>query len=155
MSGNAGDKQKEFHFTVTLGDQTISGSFGGMTFTDGVVTFTLKDGEHKTAEGLQTGITYTVTEAEDGQDGYTTDKTGNTGTIEADKTAAAVFTNIKTSNDIPTDPTVPEPPTDPTPQTGDETNLTLWLSLLGISTVGIITALTTAKPAYKGKRCKR
>ena len=47
---------------MTLGDQGIKGTYGDMTFTNGVATFTLKHKEVKTAKGLPTGITYTVTE---------------------------------------------------------------------------------------------
>ena len=39
VSGTHGDKDKEFHFTVTLDDKTISGKFGDMDFADGVATF--------------------------------------------------------------------------------------------------------------------
>ena len=55
----------------------------------------------------------------------------------------------------PTDLPKPEIPTDPVPQTGDETNLNLWLAVLGISALGIITTLVTVRPRYQGKRYKR
>ena len=55
----------------------------------------------------------------------------------------------------PTDLPEPEIPTDPVPQTGDETNLNLWLAVLGISALGIITTLVTVRPRYHGKRYKR
>ena len=42
VAGNAGETDKEFHFTVTLGDTTVGGEYGGMTFTGGKATFTLK-----------------------------------------------------------------------------------------------------------------
>ena len=97
VEGNAGDTEKEFHFTVTLSDTTISGTYGGMTFTDGVAEFTLKHGESKTATGLPAGITYEVEEEEADQDGYKTESTGDTGTITANGTAAAEFTNSKST----------------------------------------------------------
>lgn len=103
VDGNAGDKQKDFHFTVELTNDTVSGTFGNMTFANGVATFTLKHGESKTATGLPL-IDYTVTEAEANQDGYTTTSQGETGTIAQD--AKAEFTNTKTSGGGGGDPGV-------------------------------------------------
>ena len=266
VAGNAGETDKEFHFTVTLGDTTVGGKHGGMTFTGGKATFTLKHNESKTATGLPAGITYTVAEDDYSDDGYVTTKTGDTGTIAKDGTSTAVFTNTKdvtpidpdpddssltvkkewilddggkatdsvtvvllrdgkeyekvelsdrnnwtftwtglsdrytwtvdevnvpdgftakvdqngmiftiTNDDKPTDPgdptdpdesadpddpTDPDEPADPDkpndniPQTGDETNLTLWLVLLGISGMGTIITLLGSKRKYKGKHCK-
>lgn len=97
VAGNDGDTTKEFHFTVTLSDTSIYGTYGGMTFENGVASFTLKHGESKTASGLPAGVTYTAAEQEAGQDGYTTTAIGDTGTIEKGQTAAAVFTNTRES----------------------------------------------------------
>lgn len=249
VAGNAGDQQKAFNFTVRLSDTSINGTFGDMTFTDGVATFTLKHGESKTATGLPAGITYTVAEDDYSDDGYVTTKTGDMGTIAKDGTSTAVFTNTKdvtpidpdpddssltvkkewilddggkatdsvtvvllrdgkeyekvelsdrnnwtftwtglsdgytwtvdevnvpdgftakvdqngmiftiTNDDKPTDPgdpTDPDKPTDDVPKTGDETNLTLWLVLLGIFGMGTIITLLGSKRKYKGKHCKR
>ena len=99
-STNEGDKNKEFHFTITLGDDTVSGTFGDITFTDGVAEFTLKDGDSKTATGLPAGITYEVAEEEDGQDGFVTVKTGETGTIVKENVAEAAFTNVKSEGGL-------------------------------------------------------
>ena len=44
ISGNAADSTKAFDFTVTLGDTSINGTYGDMSFTNGVATFTLKGG---------------------------------------------------------------------------------------------------------------
>lgn len=55
----------------------------------------------------------------------------------------------------PSDPTDPDKPTDDVPKTGDETNLTLWLVLLGISGMGVLITLLGSKRKYKGKHCKR
>lgn len=97
VAGNAGETNKDFHFTVTLSDKTISGTFGDMTFTNGVATFTLKHNESKTASNLPEGIGYEVTETEADQNGYTTTATGDKGTIAKDRTATAAFTNTKGS----------------------------------------------------------
>ena len=98
VAGNAGDTNKDFAFTVTLSDNTINGTYGGMTFANGAATFTLKHNENKTATGLPAGISYEVTESEANQNGYTTTATGAVGNIGKDQTAAAVFTNTKRSS---------------------------------------------------------
>ena len=97
VTGNARNSEKEFNFTVTLTNRTdLNGTYGEMAFTDSVATFTLTDGDTKTASGLPAGTTYTVVETEENQDGYTTTKTGDTGTIAGGETAVAAFTNDRT-----------------------------------------------------------
>ena len=98
VAGNNGDTSKAFNFTVTLGDTGINGTFGDMTFADGVATFVLKHGESKTAVGLPAGITYTVTEAEADKDGYITTSVNASGSIIKDDTAAVTFTNTRNSS---------------------------------------------------------
>ena len=115
VAGNDGDTAKEFHFTVTLSDTSLSGTYGDMIFENGVASFTLKHEESKTASGLPVGVTYTVVEQEANQDGYATTAIGDTGTIEKDQTAAAVFTNTRES-------------TPPAPDTG---NLTVSKTVSG------------------------
>jgi hypothetical protein len=108
VAGNGADQNKEFTFTVTL-SRKISGTYGGMTFTNGIATFTLKHGESKKATGLPEGITYEVTEADYSADGYVTTKTGDSGKIVANGTATAAFTNTKNTTPPPPD----NPPDDP------------------------------------------
>ena len=96
----SGDQNKAFTFTVTLDDETISGTYGDMIFTGGVASFTLKHGESRTASNLPAGIGYTVTESDNS--GYTVTKKGDTGTIAAGETAAAEFTNYMGGGYIPT-----------------------------------------------------
>ncbi|MCD8121432.1 MAG: VWA domain-containing protein [Clostridiales bacterium] len=98
VTGSGGSTTKEFTFKVTLDDTSINGTYGDMTFTDGVATFTLKSGESKTATGLPAGIGYTVTET--AASGYTTSVDGTTtltseGTIESGSTITVTFTNYK------------------------------------------------------------
>lgn len=95
VAGNAGETDREWNFTVTLSDKGISGTYDGMSFKDGVATFTLKHGEQKTARGLPAGIDYFVSEAEASRYGYTTRATGASGQIPAEGTATAAFTNMK------------------------------------------------------------
>ena len=98
VAGNNGDTSKAFNFTVTLGDTGINGTFGEMTFADGVATFVLKHGESKTALKLPAGITYTVTETEADKGGYTTTSVNASGSIIKDDTAAVTFTNTRNSS---------------------------------------------------------
>ena len=137
VAGNAGDTSKDFTFTVKLGDETINGSYGGMTFENGVATFTLKHNEKKTATGLPAGISYKVTESEADKEGYTTTATGADGEIVKDETVAAAFTNTKDTTPVtPDNPKVPDKPATPAdsaPQTGDESNVGFYLALLIIS----------------------
>ena len=70
-STRSDDKKRDFGFKVTLSDTTINGTYGEMEFKDGVATFTLKDGETKTASGLPLD--------EKGELGYTVDETDSGG----------------------------------------------------------------------------
>ena len=103
VTGNDASTSEEFTFTVELSDETVTGPYGDMTFNGGKATFTLRDGESATATGLSAGTTYTVTEAEANQDGYDTSSTNASGTIPANSTAEAVFTN-HLDKDTPTPP---------------------------------------------------
>lgn len=162
-----GDKTKDFTFTVTLSDTSINGTYGEMTFVNGVATFTLRDGGHKTASGLPAGVTYTV--AESGNEGYTVTKTGDTGTISADAACVAAFTNDMQKEEetpgtpenpsTPGNPATPQSPANPqnpqnpqnpstpansnAPKTGDESHIGLWIAVCGIAAAGVVIVLVT------------
>lgn len=132
VTGEDGDKEKQFTFTVTLtdGNVPVSGTFDGVRFTNGTAAFTLTDGQSKTFTGIPTGITYTVKETDN--EGYTVSSTGATGTISKDQTAAAAFTNHKDKVQKPApdggnEPAPPEqsepkfPPLKPTPAPAENT----------------------------------
>lgn len=93
VTGEGEDGSAQFHFTVQVSDDTLSGTFGDMTFTNGTASVTLRDGEQAAARGLPAGLSYTVTEAEADRGPYTTASTGEAGTIPAGGTATAEFTN--------------------------------------------------------------
>ena len=121
VTGNAGDKNKEFTFTVTLtdtngdpldGEYSYTGSKEGTIKSGGEIK--LKDGESVTISGLPIGTKYTVDEAEANKDGYTTTSKGESGEITENEQKAE-FTNSK--NTEPTNPTTPTEPTDPTDPT--------------------------------------
>ena len=105
VTGNLGDKNKYFEFKVTLtGEEgkTYRDSYavtgGSNTENPSTIkigeetTFLLKHGETIHIENLPYGVTYTVTET--AAEGYTTEKTGDTGEINA-ADQAAKFTNTK------------------------------------------------------------
>ncbi len=107
--GNLGDKNKYFEFKVTLtGEEgktyaksyAVSGANNEGNPTSVEVkagekkeyTFKLKHGDTITIANLPYGVKYTVTET--AAEGYTTEKTGDTGEINA-ADQAAKFTNTK------------------------------------------------------------
>ncbi len=89
-SGMASGRDYEFSFTVTLDDTSVNGTYGDLTFTDGVASIALKGGESATASGLSVGVGYVVTQAK--APGFTTTKSGDVGTISYTP-ATAEFTN--------------------------------------------------------------
>ena len=87
------NSRPSFEFTVTL-EKSISGTFGGMSFKDGVSSFTLRDGESKSATGLPADVKYTVTEKSNNNFITTwsgnTSLNGNAGTETAGKQAGTI-----------------------------------------------------------------
>lgn len=140
--GNRGDKDKAFHFTITLDDTTINGEYVDMIFTDGVAEINLKHGESATAIGLPTNIKYTVTETEANADGYVTSALNDTGTIPKNSKVDVTFTNHKElSLEEPND----KPDIDDTnqnnhstPTTSDSTHIGLYATLFAISILALL-----------------
>lgn len=103
VDGNLGDKTKYFEFKVTLTGvegKTYAESFavtGGSNDANpktaklGENTFLLKDGDTISIANLPYGVSYTVTET--AANGYTTTKTGETGSINAAEQTAAFINN--------------------------------------------------------------
>ena len=86
------NSQTDFTFTVTLDNTSINGTYGDMTFTNGVATITLKGGQSATAKYLPGGTGYTVTETSNSD--YAASSSTLAGTVPSDGTAAtAAFTN--------------------------------------------------------------
>lgn len=156
VTGSDGQRNRDFTFTVTLDDTTIQGTYGDMTFENGVATFTLRHGQSATAEDLPAGLGYTVVEREANTNRYRTTYTGETGTIPAGDTAVAHVENRRnrqtypdyTEEPTPT-PEIPEedwhwphtPPHDgdwhDVPRTGDTMHLTPYLLLAALSAAGL------------------
>lgn len=138
VKGTGADTDQEFSFTVTLDDTSINGTYGEMTFKDGVAAFKLKHGESINATKLPAGISYTVTETD--AKGYTVTSTGETGTIKDGETLKAEFVNEK--DKIPEKPEGPEEPENPdpgkdenVPTTGDHTAMYIAAAALTLSAI--------------------
>lgn len=171
VSGTDGETDRAFHFTVTLADDSVNGTYGDMEFVNGAAQFALRDGEVRTATGLPAGIGYTVTEEEANQDGYTTTVTGNTGTLEAGVTAQAAFDNARDKKAEPTPSAEPTPTAAPTPtaeptltpkpeesdavQTGDETDLTVPSMLFLMSVSGLTAAVVVRRRRRRARGASR
>lgn len=104
VTGAAEDAAEKFDFVVKLGDDSVSGQYGDMTFEKGIAEFQLGAGESKTAEGLPSGITYQVEEllTDSQKTKYTAEPEQTEGTIPANDTAEAAITNHVQSD--PQDP---------------------------------------------------
>ena len=110
IAGNAADPTKEFTFALHLtgaGGANVDGNYsyvgsgvpgGTIAITNGSGTFSLAGGQSVTILGLPAGAKYRVTEADYFGDGYSASSSGATGTIAADGTKSASFTNTKNSS---------------------------------------------------------
>ena len=112
VSGKKTDEK--FTFTITLSDKTINGTYGDMTFKNGVATIELVDGQSAQAINLPVGISYTVTE--EVVEAYTTTSENSTGTIRKNETAKCKFTNTEVVADLP--------------KTGDNSTMLPWALLV-------------------------
>lgn len=105
VTGNLGDRDKYFTFKVTLTgeqDKNYADSYAvtGGSYKENPTTvkvgetavFHLKHGDTISISNLPYGVTYTVTET--AAEGYTTEKTGDSGSINSAE-ATAAFTNTK------------------------------------------------------------
>lgn len=110
VAGKDADTTKEFDFTITLEGVTGTYNYIGHGIPGGTIasgnTIPLAHGQGITIVGLPKDATYTVTEADYSGDGYTLTSTGATGTILADTTQKAVFTNTRTIGDLTISKTV-------------------------------------------------
>ena len=91
VTGEGADLSKPFDFTVTLSDTTINGTYGEMTFVNGVATFALKHGESKVAQDLPADIEYEVSESS--YPNYEVVKSNEAGTIQDGTTISVNFQN--------------------------------------------------------------
>ena len=107
VAGNAGEKDRDFHFTVSFDcrETFAEPELWHFTRNDGKEgsirnggTLTLRDGQSVRFDTIPVGARYAVQEKEYGQDGYHTQAGGTEGVIRRTVPAEAAFTNTK---DIP------------------------------------------------------
>jgi hypothetical protein len=142
VTGNGGDRNREFTFVIELfdGETALSGAFAAtgeafvegveapeiqeLTFVDGKAELKLRHGQRVTIQGIPSGAAYKVTETEANQDGYTTTVAGAEGVIAENGNAAAAFVNDRTVRRPPDEPDEPDDPDEPDepdePNTPDE-----------------------------------
>jgi uncharacterized surface anchored protein len=110
VAGDGADITKSFDFTLTLNGATGTYTYIGHGMPGGTIasgdTISLAHGQSITIVGLPKGATYTVTEADYSGDGYTPTSTGAAGSIVADATQTASFTNTKTVGNLTISKTV-------------------------------------------------
>ena len=105
VTGNAGDKTKEFKFKIELKDEkgnAVNGVYdyvgnkksGKLTFLNGIADITLSHGEEISIQNLPINVNYTVTEYDANKNGYTTTYNGlkeaATGVMDKDKEVRVV-----------------------------------------------------------------
>lgn len=113
VDGNAGDTNKDWHFTIELKNagMPLSGTFvytgtsvpgvpapesGVLTLDgDGKTTIQLRHGQTITIRDIAPGVSYTVTEVEGNADGYVTTFQNAEGLIPENGTVTAAFINTK------------------------------------------------------------
>ncbi len=104
VTGNLGDKTKEFQFTVTFAapegknwtnDITVTGGESNLTWNGNTATFTLSDGDTATFANVPAGVTYTVDETNYSGDGYSTTGEVTSPTAMTEDGATVTVTNTK------------------------------------------------------------
>lgn len=94
-----GSGNETFNFRITVGN--ISGTYSGVTFSNGVAEITLRGGESKTIEGLPSGENYKVVEyAIPAGWASLNDPSGETGQIGEGTTKTVTFTNKRTTGPL-------------------------------------------------------
>ena len=106
VAGTMGDKTKDFTFQLKMTGNTPAElpytkgtETGKLKVTDGVVEFTLSDGESITLGNILIDTTYKITEVDGASNGYTVESTNSSGTLTEDTNVS--FTNTRNGT-IPT-----------------------------------------------------
>ncbi|NCB41615.1 MAG: hypothetical protein EOM59_03240 [Clostridia bacterium] len=110
VAGVGADTTKSFALTLTLIDAAGTYTYIGHGTPSGTITsgdtISLTHDQSITIVGIPKDATYTVTEENYSNDGYTAASTGTTGVIEADSTKAAEFINTRTVGNLTISKTV-------------------------------------------------
>lgn len=125
-----GDKDKDWHFKITLEDSNFNETLDGVTFTSGVANVVLKDGESKTITNLPAGMNYSVEEEEANKDGYITKNSLASGKITAEENIQVTFENYLKEPDEPKEEIIKNPNTN-----NDIVSLVFILLLLSVLTI--------------------
>ena len=99
-AGENADIINSFGITITLSDNTISGKFGDVTFTNGSSHISLGNNGSKTISNLPEGIKVTVKEDDYSDYEYTTSISGNNVNVVKDQTKDIIITNTRNPQKI-------------------------------------------------------
>ena len=98
------EKTQVFTFKIQLSDTALNGTYSGVVFSGGKAEITVAGGSSKVIEGLPADVTYKVTEVTDNK--FDMEAEGDEGTIAADQTAEAAFTNTRKTGELEVTKTV-------------------------------------------------
>ena len=134
VAGTMGDKTKNFTFQLKMTGNTPAElpytkgtETGTLKVTDGVVEFTLSDGESITLGNILIDTTYEITEVDGASNGYTVESTNSSGTLTEDTNVS--FTNTRNG-------TVP---------TSAHTNILISIGVFAIALAGLFWHLRKRK----------
>ena len=134
VAGTMGDKTKDFTFQLKMTGNTPAElpytkgtETGKLKVTDGVVEFTLSDGESITLGNILIDTTYEITEVDGASNGYTVESTNSSGTLTEDTNVS--FTNTRNG-------TIP---------TSAHTNILISIGLFAIALAGLFWHLRKRK----------
>lgn len=137
VAGTMGDKTKDFTFQLKMTGNipaelpyTKGTETGTLKVTDGVVEFTLSDGESITLGNILIDTTYKITEVDGASNGYTVESTNSSGTLTEDTNVS--FTNTRNG-------TIP---------TSAHTNILISIGLFAIALAGLFWHLRKRKQQY-------
>ncbi len=142
LAGKNADKNKLFEFSIFLTDNTINENFSGVQFHQGGATIILKGDQSKIIEGLPDKVGYRIVQTDYSADGYATTSYGTEGIIDNDTPAVAEFTNTIYASDDSADyddsgDKEKGKANDDEPETGDDSNMGLWLGSMALSLIGL------------------
>ena len=103
VSGNAGNRKKEFDFIVSLETKEPFDltKFGGIDNNDGTYTFKLRHKDSIKISDIPVGTNYTVIENDYSQDGYTTLVNGSESMISSGVLTENIVINFENQKNIP------------------------------------------------------
>ena len=134
VAGTMGDKTKDFTFQLKMTGNTPAElpytkgtETGKLKVTDGVVEFTLSDGESITLGNILIDTTYEITEVDGASNGYAVESTNSSGTLTEDTNVS--FTNTRNG-------TVP---------TSAHTNILISIGVFAIALAGLFWHLRKRK----------